>query len=172
MATEGRNVITEAGLAKLQERLEYLLTVRRLEIAEDIKEARAFGDLSENAEYDEARRAQSQMEGEIKRLEETIRTAEVVPDSEIDTQVVSVGSFVRILDKEFNEEETYQIVGSAEADLAQGKLSNESPVGKALEGKKVGATVKVSTPGGIVRYKILEIHREERTDSERNGQQA
>ena len=151
--------MTAAGVQELEERLEYLRTVRRAEIADEIKQARAFGDLSENAEYDEAKNAQARLETEITTIEETLRNAEVVDESEVDTQRVSIGSYVRVLDKEFDEEENYQIVGSAEADLAQGKISNESPVGKALLGKKTGATVKVETPGGIVRYKILEFHR-------------
>lgn len=152
-------VLTNAGLQELEERLEYLKTVRRLEIAEEIKEARAFGDLSENAEYDEAKNEQARIEGEIANIEKMLRTAQVVDEEEIDLQKVNVGTYVKILDKELEEEEEYQIVGSAEADLSKGKLSNESPVGKALLGKKAGATVKVETPGGIIKYKILEIHR-------------
>lgn len=152
-------IITSSGVAELEEKLEYLKTVRRLEIAEEIKQARAFGDLSENAEYDEAKNEQARIETEIANLEKTLRNAQVVDEDEVDTQRVNVGTYVRLLDKEFEEEERYQIVGSAEADLSKGKISNESPVGKALLGKKTGATVKVETPGGIVRYKILEIHR-------------
>lgn len=152
-------ILTAAGLAELEARVKYLREVRRQEIADEIKEARGFGDLSENAEYDEAKNEQGRIEAEIANLEKTIRTAHVVDEQDVDTQRVNVGTYVRVLDKEENEEEKYQIVGSAEADLSKGKISNESPVGQALLGKKVGATVKVETPGGIVRYKILEIHR-------------
>lgn len=152
-------VLTTKGVKELEERLEYLKTVRRLEIAEEIKQARAFGDLSENAEYDEAKNEQARIEGEIVTLEKMLRNASIVDEDEVDTQKVNVGAMVRVLDKDFNEEEEYQIVGSAEADLSKNKISNESPVGKALLGKKVGAVVKVETPGGIVKYKILDIHR-------------
>lgn len=152
-------VLTTKGVKDLEERLEYLKTVRRLEIAEEIKQARTFGDLSENAEYDEAKNEQAWIEGEIIRLEKMLRNASIVDEEEVDTQKVNVGAIVRILDKEYNQEEEYQIVGSAEADLSKKKISNESPVGRALLGKKVGVTVKVETPGGVAEYKILDIHR-------------
>lgn len=156
---EDRVVLTTKGVKELEERLEYLKTVRRQQIAEEIKEARAFGDLSENAEYDEAKNEQARIEGEIANLEKILRNAQIIDEEEVDLQTVSAGTYVLLLDKELEEEEHYQIVGSAEADLSKGKISNESPVGKALLGKKAGATVKVETPGGIVRYKILDIHR-------------
>lgn len=152
-------LLTEQGLQEMEERLEYLKTVRRLEIAEEIKQARAFGDLSENAEYDEAKNEQARIEGEIARLESMLRNVQVVSEEEVDVQKVNVGTRVKLLDKEDNEEYEYQIVGSAEADLGNGKISNESPVGKALLGRKAGATVKVDAPGGTMRYKILEISR-------------
>ena len=152
-------VLTTKGVRELEERLEYLKTVRRLEIAEEIKQARAFGDLSENAEYDEAKNEQARIEGEIVTLEKMLRNASIVDEEEVDVQKVNVGAVVKVLDKDYNEEEEYQIVGSAEADLSKNKISNESPVGKALLGKKIGATVKVETPGGVVKYKILDIHR-------------
>lgn len=152
-------VLTTKGVRELEERLEYLKTVRRLEIAEEIKQARAFGDLSENAEYDEAKNEQARIEGEIVTLEKMLRNASIVDEEEVDVQKVNVGAVVKVLDKDYNEEEEYQIVGSAEADLSKNKISNESPVGKALLGKKIGATVKVETPGVVVKYKILDIHR-------------
>ncbi len=152
-------VLTTKGVKELEEKLEYLKTVRRLEIAEEIKQARAFGDLSENAEYDEAKNEQARIEGEIVTIEKMLRNASVVDEEEVDVQTVNVGAIVRLLDKSYGEEEEYQIVGSAEADLNKSKISNESPVGRALLGKKIGATVKVETPGGVVKYKILDIHR-------------
>ena len=158
MANEGV-VLTHQGVKELAEKLEYLKTVRRLEIAEEIKTARAFGDLSENAEYDEAKNEQAKIEGEIVMLENMLRNATVVDQEDVDVQRVNVGTTVKVLDKEYDEEIEYKIVGSAEADLSTNKISNESPVGKALLGKKVGNLVKVETPGGIVRLKILDIHR-------------
>lgn len=152
-------VLTHEGVKELEEKLEYLKTVRRLEIAEEIKTARAFGDLSENAEYDEAKNEQAKIEGEIVMLEKMLRNATVVDADEVDVQRVNVGTTVKILDKEYNEEIEYKIVGSAEADVSTNKISNESPVGRALLGKKVGNLVKVETPGGIVKLKILDIHR-------------
>jgi len=152
-------VLTHQGVKELEEKLEYLKTVRRLEIAEEIKTARAFGDLSENAEYDEAKNEQAKIEGEIVMLEKMLRNATVVDQDDVDVQRVNVGTTVKVFDKEFDEEVEYMIVGSAEADMSQNKISNESPVGRALLGKKVGNTVKVETPRGIVRLKILDIHR-------------
>lgn len=152
-------VLTAQGVKDLEERLDYLKTVRRQEIAEEIKQARAFGDLSENAEYDEAKNEQARMEGEIVNIEKMLRNAVIVDEDEIDDNTVNIGLFVKVLDTGEKIEEEYQIVGSAEADLARNKISNESPVGKALIGQKKGATVKVKTPGGSVKYKILEIHR-------------
>ena len=158
MANEGV-VLTHQGVKELEQKLEYLKTVRRLEIAEEIKTARAFGDLSENAEYDEAKNEQAKIEGEIVMLENMLRNATVVDQEDVDVQRVNGGTTVKVLDKEYNEEIEYKIVGSAEADLSTNKISNESPVGRALLGKKVGNLVKVETPGGIVKLKILDIHR-------------
>ena len=152
-------VLTHQGVKELEEKLEYLKTVRRLEIAEEIKVARAFGDLSENAEYDEAKNEQAKIEGEIVMLEKMLRNATVVDQDDVDVQRVNVGTTVRVLDKEFDEEIEYKIVGSAEADVSINKISNESPGGRALLGKKVGNLVKVETPGGVVKLKILDIHR-------------
>lgn len=157
MANE--TVLTSTGLKEMEEKLDFLKTVRRLEIAEEIKRARAFGDLSENAEYDEAKNEQARIEGEIMTIEKMLKNAVVVDEDEVDYKKVNVGTYVRVLDKEFDEELEYQIVGSAEADLSKNKISNESPVGKALMGKKVGNVVKVETPGGVLKFKILDIHR-------------
>ncbi|MDL2237538.1 transcription elongation factor GreA [Christensenellaceae bacterium OttesenSCG-928-K19] len=152
-------VLTTKGVKELEEKLDYLKTVRRLEIAEEIKQARAFGDLSENAEYDEAKNEQARIEGEIVTIEKMLRNASIVDEEEVDVQKVNIGAIVKVLDKDYGDEEEYQIVGSAEADLSKGRISNESPVGKALLGKKIGVTVKVETPGGVSKYKILDIHR-------------
>ncbi len=152
-------VLTHQGVKELEEKLEYLKTVRRAEIAEEIKTARAFGDLSENAEYDEAKNEQAKIEGEIVMLEKMLRNATVVDQNDVDVQRVNVGTTVKVLDKEYDEEVEYMIVGSAEADVSTSKISNESPVGRALLGKKVGNVVKVDTPGGVVKLKILDIHR-------------
>ena len=131
MANEGV-VLTHQGVKELEQKLEYLKTVRRLEIAEEIKTARAFGDLSENAEYDEAKNEQAKIEGEIVMLENMLRNATVVDQEDVDVQRVNVGTTVKGLDKEYNEEIEYKIVGSAEADLSTNKISNESPVGLSL----------------------------------------
>ena len=131
MANEGV-VLTHQGVKELEQKLEYLKTVRRLEIAEEIKTARAFGDLSENAEYDEAKNEQAKIEGEIVMLENMLRNATVVDQEDVDVQRVNVGTTVKVLDKEYNEEIEYKIVGSAEADLSTNKISNESPVGLSL----------------------------------------
>ena len=152
-------VLTAQGVKDLEERLDYLKTVRRQEIAEEIKQARAFGDLSENAEYDEAKNEQARMEGEIVNIEKMLRNAVIVDEEQIDDNTVNIGLYVKVQDVGEKIEEEYQIVGSAEADLARNKISNESPVGKALIGQKKGTTVRVKTPGGTVKYKILEIHR-------------
>lgn len=154
-----KNQMTSEGVRELEERLERLKTVDRLAVADEIKEARAYGDLSENAEYDAAKEKQAKIEGEIANLEKQLRNAVVVEESGGDAQVINVGTYVRIQDKETGDQEEYRIVSSAEADLARGKLSNESPVGSALLGKKAGSTVKVDAPGGVIRFKVLEISR-------------
>lgn len=152
-------ILTKSGLNEKQEKLEYLKIVRRGEISEQIKEARAFGDLSENAEYDEAKNEQARVEAEIANLEKILRNATVVDDAEIDLSRVGIGTTVKILDVEFNEEEEYHVVGSIEADADRGHISNESPVGAALMGKKVGDVVDVESPGGVFQVKIIDIHR-------------
>ena len=152
-------ILTEEGLKAKQEKLDYLKTVKRAEISEQIKEARAFGDLSENAEYDEAKNEQARVETEIAQLEKLLRIAVVVEDGEIDMSTVNIGTTVRILDIDFNEEEEYQIVGSVEADADRKRISNESPVGAALIGKKVGDIADVMTPGGTIKFKVIDIHK-------------
>ena len=150
-------VLTYEGLRKLEEELTQLKSVKRLEIAERIKQALSFGDLSENSEYDEAKNEQAQVEGRIVLLENMLKNAKVIDEDEVSTDVVSLGSKVKLYDEEFDEEIVYSIVGSTEANPAQFKISNESPVGAALMGKKVGSTVEVSVPDGVIKFKILEI---------------
>lgn len=150
-------ILTQDGLKEKQEKLDYLKTIKRAEISEQIKEARAFGDLSENAEYDEAKNEQARVEYDIAQLEKVLRNAVVVEDNTIDLSTVGIGTTVRILDLEFNEEEEYHVVGSAEADADKQRLSNESPVGAALIGKKVGDIADVSTPGGTIQFKVIDI---------------
>ncbi len=157
--SDNQVMLTEEGLKEKQAKLEYLKTVRRAEISEQIKEARAFGDLSENAEYDEAKNEQARVETEIAQLEKLLRNAVIIDNSTVDHSTVNVGTFVRILDVEMNEEEEYLIVGSVEADADKRRLSNESPVGSALMGKKKGETATVSTPTGTITFKILDIHK-------------
>lgn len=152
-------VLTKKGYEELEQKLEYLKNVRRKEVAEQIKVARSFGDLSENAEYDEARNEQSLLEGQILTIESQLKLATVVDEDELDIDKVSIGKKVRILDIEFDEEETYQIYGTVESDPTKGIISNESPVGRALIGARVGDIVEVEAPVGIIKLKVLEISR-------------
>ena len=153
-------ILTKDGLLEIQQKLEYLKTVKRAEISEQIKEARSFGDLSENAEYDEAKNEQARVETEIAQLEKLLRNAVVVEETDIDHSVVSIGTTVRILDLEYGEEEEYHIVGSVEADADKRRISNESPVGAALIGKSVGDIAEVLTPSGeILKFKIIDIYK-------------
>ena len=154
-----KNILTYEGLQKLEEELQDLKVVKRREIAQKIKEAREQGDLSENAEYDAAKDEQRDIEARIEEIELILKNAEVVVEDEVDLDKISVGCKVRILDIEFDEELEYKIVGSTEANSLKGKISNESPVGKALIGKKVGDTVTVETQAGELTYKVLEIQR-------------
>lgn len=154
-----KNILTYEGLKKLEDELENLKVVRRKEVSQKIKEAREQGDLSENAEYDAAKDEQRDIEARIEELEKILKNAEVVVEEEADLDKVSIGCSVKILDCEFEEELEYKIVGSTEANSLKGKISNESPVGKALLGKKVGDTVTVETPAGEFSYKVLSIHR-------------
>ena len=154
-----KNILTYGGLKKLEDELENLKVVRRKEVSQKIKEAREQGDLSENAEYDAAKDEQRDIEARIEELEKILKNAEVVVEEEADLDKVSIGCSVKILDCEFDEELEYKIVGSTEANSLKGKISNESPVGKALLGKQVGDTVTVETPAGEFSYKVLSIHR-------------
>ncbi len=159
MAEEKRNIMTEEGLRKLQEQLDFLVGVRRNEVAHKIEVARGFGDLSENAEYDEAKKEQGQLEDEIARLTKVISTAVVVSESEISTDKVSVGVTVKLQDMETGDIFEYAIVGAEEADPYEDKISNESPVGAALMGSTVGAVLDIEVPMGMLKYKVLEIKR-------------
>lgn len=159
MSETKKYVMTYEGVKKLEEELEYLKTVKRKEITEKIKVALGYGDLSENSEYDEAKNDQAFNEGRIIQLENMLKNAVVVDESEIPTDKVSVGSIVKVMDYEFDEEVEYAIVGSAEADPMNFKISNESPVGSALLGKKVGDVVEVTVPSGVSKFEILEIRR-------------
>ena len=150
-------ILTQEGYDRLEEELNYLRTEKRSEIAERIKVALGFGDLSENSEYDEAKTAQAENEVKIAELEDKIRHAKIIDEKEIDTDTVQIGNTVKVLDVEFNEEVEYTIVGSTEVDLAENKISNESPLGAALLGEKKKQTVEVNAPAGIMKYKILDI---------------
>ena len=152
-------LLTQEGYQKLEDELEILKTVRRREVADRIKVAISFGDISENAEYDEAKNEQAFTEGRILQLENMLKNAVVVDESEISTDAVTVGSIVKVKDYEFDEEVEYTIVGSAEADPMSFKISNESPVGEGLIGKKVGDIVEVNVPGGIAKFEVLGIRR-------------
>lgn len=150
-------ILTQEGYDNLDKELNYLKTEKRTEIAERIKVALGFGDLSENSEYDEAKNAQAENEVKIAELENKLRHAKIIDEKEIDTDTVQIGNTVKVLDIEFNEEVEYTIVGSTEVDLAENKISNESPLGAALLGAKKNQTVDVNAPAGIMKYKILQI---------------
>lgn len=152
-------ILTHEGLKKLEEELEQLKTIKRKEVAEKIKEARAFGDISENAEYDEAKNEQAEVEARISKLEAIIRTATIIDESEISDNTVSIGSKVLVKDLDDKEELEYSIVGATEADPFNNKISNESPIGQALLNHAVGDVVEVAIPDGVVRYEIKGIHR-------------
>jgi transcription elongation factor GreA len=156
---EKKNLMTYAGLKKLEDELHDLKVVRRKEVAEKIKEAREQGDLSENAEYDAAKDEQRDIEARIEELDAILKNAEVVVEDEADTEKINLGCKVLVFDEEFEEEVEFKIVGSTEANSLQGKISNESPLGKALIGSKVGDTVSVEAPAGMMDYKILKIER-------------
>ena len=156
---EKKNILTYEGLKKLEDELQDLKVVRRKEVAQKIKEAREQGDLSENAEYDAAKDEQRDIEARIEELEKILKNAEVVDEEEVDLDKINVGCRVKILDMEFDEELEYKVVGSTEANSLTGKISNESPVGRAILGAKIGDVVTVETPAGDLQYKILEIQR-------------
>lgn len=153
-------IMTYEGVKKLEEELEYLKTVKRKEITEKIKVALGYGDLSENSEYDEAKNDQAFTEGKIMQLENMLKNAVVVDESEIPKDKVAVGTIVKVMDYEFDEEVEYTIVGSAEADPMNFKISNESPVGSALIGKKVGDVIEVTVPSGVSKFEVLSIRRD------------
>ncbi len=150
-------ILTYSRLKELEEELEYLKTEKRKEISEKIKVARGFGDLSENAEYDEAKKEQGEVEVKIVKLEKMLKNAKVIDEDEIDTSKVVVGTKVKILDIEFGDEEVYSIVGSTEASPDMNKISDESPLGKALIGASIGDEVAVESPNGEYKVKIIEI---------------
>ena len=154
---EKKNILTREGLRKYEDELHELKVVRRKEVAQKIKEAREQGDLSENAEYDAAKDEQRDIEARIEELEKILKNVEVVDDEDVTADRVMIGSSIRIFDIEYNEELSYKIVGSTEANSIKGKISNESPVGKALIGTHVGDTVTVHSPAGESQYKVLEI---------------
>ena len=155
--SENKNMITAEGLAKLQKKLDEYLTVKRPEIAKRIQAARELGDLSENAEYDEAKRDQAEMEVEIAKMQKQIEEAVVIDESELPNDEVRIGSKIRIKDMQTKEEFIFDIIGSSEADPMNGKISNLSPIGSALLKKKKGATIKINTPNGVLSYKLMEI---------------
>ena len=154
-----KRLLTYAGLKALEDELENLKVVKRKEVAQKIKEAREQGDLSENAEYDAAKDEQRDIEARIEEIEKILKNAEVVVEDEVDLGTISVGCKVKVYDVEYEEEIEFKIVGSTEANSLEGKISNESPVGKALIGAKKGQTVKVEMPSGVMEYEVLEIER-------------
>lgn len=157
---EINKTVSKAGYAKLVEEKEYLVTVKRKEVAQKLKEARSFGDLSENAEYDEAKNEQAILESRINELEILISNATVVDDDEVSVHEIGVGSYVKLKDLELDEIETLQIVGSTESDPDNGKISDESPIGKAALHMKVGDVFEVEAPAGMIKFEVLEITRE------------
>ncbi len=154
-----RVVLTPDGKRKLEEELNELKVVKRQEVAQDIKTALSFGDLSENAEYDEAKNAQARIEGRVRDIEEMLRNAIVVDEKDLPSDVVGVGSAVKVYDLEYEEEDVYTVVGSTEADPARLFVSTESPIGSALMGARVGQVVEAQTPGGLVRLRVDKIQR-------------
>ena len=156
---EKKNILTYEGLKKYEDELQDLKVNKRQEVAQKIKEAREQGDLSENAEYDAAKDEQRDIEARIEELEKILKNAEVIVEEEVDLETINIGCRVKVLDVEYNEECDYKIVGSTEANSLKGNISNESPVGKALIGAKVGDTVSVETQAGVFQYKVLEIQR-------------
>ncbi len=154
---EKPTILTPEGLRKLEEELEHLKTVKRKEIAERIKASKEFGDISENAEYEDAKNEQAFIEGRILQLDQMLRNAKVIDNHNAPTDRITVGSTVRVKDLASGEEISYTIVGSAEADPDRDRISNESPVGRALLGRKAGETVEVTVPAGKLRYSVLKI---------------
>ena len=160
MSTKAKQMLyTQEGYQALVDELEYLKGTKRQQVKEDIATARSFGDLSENSEYDEARNEQAKVEARITELEELILNAVIVDESKIDTSIVNMGSVVKVYDVEFDETDEYSIVGSNEVDALANKISDMSPIGKALIGRKAGDEVTVETPGGLVHLRIVEVSR-------------
>lgn len=154
-------VLTRKGEQKLKDELNQLRSVTRREVAEKIKVALSFGDLSENSEYDEAKNEQAMVEARIAEIEHTLAHAQIIDDNDISTEKVGIGTTVKILDMEMDEEMEFKMVGTKEADIDSGKMSDESPIGKAILGHAVGEEVEVETPSGVIGFKILEIRKEE-----------
>lgn len=150
-------ILTQGGLEKLEKELEFLKSVKRREVAARIKTAISFGDISENSEYEDAKNEQAFIEGRIITLEKMLRNVRLIDDADVASDTVSIGSTVLLKDLEFDEDFHYTIVGSAEANPAENKISNESPVGKAILNKKIGDVVEVSVPAGVLKYKIMKI---------------
>ena len=150
-------LLTQAAVDELKAELKYLRTTRRNEVAEKIKEAKSFGDLSENSEYDEAKSEQAKLEAQITEMEYTLQHVKIIDESALGTDTVHIGSYVKVFDSELNEEAKYQIVGFPQADPLDNKISDESPIGKGLLGHKVGDTVEIESPGGIFKLEIIEI---------------
>ena len=160
MSGQKKYIMTYEGIKKLEDELEFLKTVKRRDITEKIKVALSFGDLSENAEYDEAKNEQAFVEGRILQLENMLKNADILDESEIHSDIINVGSVVKAKDLEFGDIEEYTVVGSAEADPINNKISNESPVGRGFMGKKVGDVIEVTVPDGVSKFEIVEIRRE------------
>ncbi|MDR3589743.1 MAG: transcription elongation factor GreA [Negativicutes bacterium] len=154
---EKQIILTAEGLKKIEQKLDYLKSVRRRDVAERIKQAIEFGDISENSEYEDAKNEQAFIEGEILTLEKMLRNAKLIDEDEISADVVTLGSTVILKDLEFGDELEYTIVGSAEADPTEFRISNESPVGEAILGRKVGSIVEVNVPAGSLKYEIVDI---------------
>ncbi|RAU95929.1 transcription elongation factor GreA [Paenibacillus sp. YN15] len=155
--SEKEIILTPEGLKKLEEELEHLKSVKRREVAERIKVAIGYGDISENSEYDDAKNEQAFVEGRIITLEKMLRNARIINNEDVDLNAVSIGSIVTLKDMEFGDTVEYTIVGTAESDPFQNKISNESPVGKAILGKQKGSLVEVSVPAGTIQYEIIDI---------------
>lgn len=157
MLAEKEVILSRDGLRKMEQELEYLKTVRRREVADRIRQAREYGDISENSEYEDAKNEQAFIEGRILTLEKTLRNARILENDGTRPGQVGLGSRVRLRDLDLNEEEEYLIVGTLEANPAENRISNESPVGQAIMGQSVGAVVQVDAPGGAMRFQIIEI---------------
>lgn len=155
--SEKETILTQEGLKRLEEELENLKSVKRREVAERIKIAIGYGDISENSEYDDAKNEQAFIEGRILQLEKLLRNARIINNEEVDINTVNIGSKVTLKDLEFGDTVEYTIVGTAESDPFENKISNESPVGRSVLGQKKGATVEVSVPAGIIQYQIIDI---------------